>query len=160
MLEFLHHFEKFNQTKFLETSFWSLKKATFLWQLRRKYPSSKVFENLRFVFQKKYEVQTLNFLLVKNIAKDFLDLKILTTKDDKLKADKNSTKVPISNVNFSNKILISEGFNENVILLECLKILCPLTVKWRLFQFLAKFVFLSFLSFYQFKQQSSIPHTK
>ena len=46
-----------------------------------------------------------------------------------LKADWNSTKVPISNANFSNKVPISESYPKNVILPESLKLLCPFTVK-------------------------------
>ena len=80
---------------------------------------------------KTQNVQTLNFLLIKDIGKNFSDLKISISKDlcssnygplnvelaiwfygflNKslwLNADENNTKVPISNTNFSNKVPIS-----------------------------------------------------
>ena len=52
------------------------------------------------------------FLLVKHIDKDFSDVKTLITKEDPSLAvelaisfSENSTEVPISNTNFSNKVL-------------------------------------------------------
>ena len=58
------------------------KKAIFLWPLSKKKCSA--FKNLRFMamfFCKAENVQTLKFLLVKNIGKDFSNLKNLITKD-------------------------------------------------------------------------------
>ena len=49
-------------------------------------------------------------------------------------------KCPISNTSFTNKVPISETYHKNITLTETLKLLCPLTIKWRLFQLLAKFV--------------------
>ena len=57
-----------------------------------------------------------------------------------IKADENSTKVPIPNTNFSNKVPISESYHKNVTLPESFKLMYPLTIKWRLFQVLTKFV--------------------
>ena len=45
-----------------------------------------------------------------------------------LKADENSTKVPISNNNFSNKIPICESYHKNVTLHETFKLLYPLPI--------------------------------
>ena len=63
-------------------------------------------------FWKTQNVQTLNFLLVKHIDKDISDVKILITKEHPSRAvelaisfSENSTEVPISNTNFSNKVL-------------------------------------------------------
>ena len=85
-----------------------------------------------FYWKTKY-VQTLSVLLAKNIDKDFSDVKILIAKDHYsfnyiywfsnkpspwLKADENSSKVPTSNTNFSNKIPISESYHKNVTLPE------------------------------------------
>ena len=79
-----------------------------------------------FYWKTKY-VQTLSVLLAKNIDKDFSDVKILIAfyiywfsnkPSPWLKADENSTKVPTSNTNFSNKIPISESYHKNVTLPE------------------------------------------
>ena len=129
---------------------------------------------LRRCFFEKQKVQTLNSLLVKTIAKyffrsanfnykrrNFFELRAVElaisfywflNRFPWLKADENGTKVPISNTNFSNKILISESFHTNVILPESLKILYPLTLKWRLLQFTAKSVknILHWLIFFNF----------
>ena len=48
--------------------------------------------------------------------------------------------MPISNTNFSNEVRISESYDKNVTSPKTFEILCPLTIKWGLFQFLAKFV--------------------
>ena len=78
---------KLIQLNFLETSFWPQKrgkKATFLWPLSKKYRSFKVLKNLPFmatIFSETKDVQTLNVLLVKDIDKDFSDVKGLIKKD-------------------------------------------------------------------------------
>ena len=81
---------------------------------------------MRYFCEKQKHVQTLNFLLVKNIGKDLSDLKIITKYHFnykrplfiELQADENSTKVPISSINFSNKVPISESYQENLTLPE------------------------------------------
>ena len=167
LLEFWHHFEKVNQIKFFRNFILvseNRQTSHFCGHLGESNLSIKFLKIyvLWRCFLEKQKVQTLNFLLVKNIVKDFFrsenfiykrrfffELRAVVlaisfywflNRSPKLKADENSTKVPFSNTNFSNKILISEIFHKNVILPESLKILCPFTVKWRLFQFLAKFV--------------------
>ena len=44
-------------------------------------------------------------------------------------AYENSTKLPIYNTTFNNKVPICEIYHKNLILPESLKLLCPLTVK-------------------------------
>ena len=61
-----------------------------------------------------------------------------------LNANGNSTKAPISNTNFSNKVQISESYHKIITLTGNFKLLCSLTVEWRPFQFLAKFVKICF----------------
>ena len=109
-------------------------------------------------------VPTLNFLLIKDIGKDFSDLKISISKDlcssnygplnvelaiwfywflNKslwLNADENNTKVPISKTNFNNKVPISKIYYKNVTLPENMKLLCPVTVNWQPFHFSVKFL--------------------
>ena len=72
-----------------------------------------------------------------------------------LKADENSTKVPISSTNFSNKVPISESYHKNVTFPWSFKLLCPLTIKWGSFQFWAKFANIKYLHLLR-----CLPHAK
>ena len=54
----------------------------------------------------------MNILLLKNIGKDFSDLKILITTGSSSLNHENSAKVPISKTNFSNKVPISKSYRK------------------------------------------------
>ena len=75
----------------------------------------------------KTKVKTLNFWMVKNIAKDFSDLKNWNCYFLFLIIRQFN--------NFSNKLSISGSYYKNVTLAESLKLLYSLTVKWRPFNF-------------------------